>query len=78
MKRKAADAAFKPAMTRIESRQDATTRAALAIIASETAAIEAKTDRLRAARLAREAAAPPELPKAPKRRRASQGASKAR
>ena len=78
MKRKAADAAFKPALTRIESRQDATTRAALAIIASETAAVDAKTDRLRAARLAQEAATPPELPKAGKRRRASQGTAKTR
>ncbi|MBN9022073.1 MAG: hypothetical protein J0H08_08260 [Rhizobiales bacterium] len=69
MKRIPADGVFKPAMTRIESRQDATTRAALAIIASESAAVDAKTDRLRAARLAHEAQNP-EPPKTPKRRRA--------
>ena len=65
----AAEAVFKPALTRIESRQDATTRAAMAIIASESAAVDAKTDRLRAARLAHEAQNPAPA-KTTKRRRA--------
>ena len=70
VKHKTAHAAFKATPSRTESRQDATTRAALAIIASESAATDAKTDRLRAARLAHEAANPPEPAKTTKRPRA--------
>ncbi len=70
MRHRSAEAAFKPKLSRIESRQDATTRAAWTIIATESAAVDAKTERLRAARLAQEANAPPVLPKAKRARRA--------
>ncbi|MFC7051081.1 hypothetical protein ACFQI3_00090 [Hansschlegelia quercus] len=59
------ETAFKP-----EAKGDATTRAARAIIDGEIAQRDAKTARLRAARLAKEAedlaAAPPIVPKATK------------
>jgi len=45
----------RPARTKMESRADVTDAAARAILHSELAAREAKTARLRAARLAREA-----------------------
>ncbi|MBP0574699.1 hypothetical protein J8J27_28725, partial [Mycobacterium tuberculosis] len=45
--------------SKLETKSDATTRAARAIIDLEVAAREAKTERLRAARLARDAAAAP-------------------
>jgi len=45
----------KPARTKMESRADVTDAAARAILHSELAAREAKTARLRAARMAREA-----------------------
>ncbi len=53
---------FKPQPSRMEAKGDATTRAARQIMDSEAAAERAKTARLKAARLAREAveaAAPP-------------------
>lgn len=52
-----ADAPVKPKPSKLESRSDATTEAARNIIGAEVAARIAKTDRLRAARLAQEAAA---------------------
>ena len=50
---------FKPTPSRTEAKSDATTRAAREIIDSEAAARIAKTERLRAARLAREAVETP-------------------
>lgn len=50
-----ADSLFKPKLSASEKKGDATTRAAQAIIDQEADAREAKTERLRAARLAREA-----------------------
>ncbi|WP_428249141.1 hypothetical protein [Ferrovibrio sp.] len=47
---------FKPVPTRTESTRDTTSRVAREIIDSELGAQQAKTDRLRAARLAREQA----------------------
>lgn len=47
-------ALFKPKPSRIETKADATTTAARAIIDSEAAARAAKTEKLRAARLAAE------------------------
>ena len=55
MKNVLADGAFKPKPTTAEAKGDATTRAALTIINGEAAAREAKTERLRKARLAQEA-----------------------
>lgn len=52
-----ADAPVKPKPSKLESRSEATTEAARNIIGAEVAARIAKTDRLRAARLAQEAAA---------------------
>jgi len=46
---------FKPKPTAIETKQDATTRAARQIIDGEAAVREQKTERLRLARLASEA-----------------------
>ena len=46
---------FKAPKSKLEAKADATTRAVREIIAKETAATEAKTKRLREARLAREA-----------------------
>jgi hypothetical protein len=76
MKHRAAEAAFKPKRSRIESRQDATSRAAWAIIATASAAIDAKTARLRAERLASEAMILPVEAK-PGRRRRPNGSSRA-
>lgn len=60
-------AVFKPKSTRTESKAEATTAAAAAIISSEVRAREAKTARLRAARLAQPA--PVVEPAKPKRAR---------
>ena len=49
----------KRAPSRLDARAEATTKAARDIIGQEAAARIAKTERLRAARLAQEAAAPP-------------------
>lgn len=54
-----AAAVFQPKASRQETKADTTTRAAWEIIDSEAAAREAKTQRLRAARLALEAADEP-------------------
>ena len=58
------------AMTRFELAKEQTHSAAMSIIGDETAAREAKVDRLRAARKARDdaEAAQPEAPSAKKRR----------
>lgn len=53
------DTVFPPKPPRNEAKADATTRIAREIIDSEATAREAKTQRLRAARLAQEAAAKP-------------------
>jgi hypothetical protein len=55
MKRPTADTVFKPTLSRTESKNDTTTRVARGIVDTEAAAMIAKTERLRAARLAREA-----------------------
>lgn len=53
---------FKPTPSKLESRADAATRAAREIADHEAKARTAKMERLRAARLAQEAAAPPPAP----------------
>lgn len=67
MKRTLANSVFKPTLSRMESKNDATTRTARGIVDTEAAAMAAKTERLRAARLALEASA--EKPAAPEKRR---------
>ncbi|WP_245418850.1 hypothetical protein [Mesorhizobium sp. WSM3864] len=64
MRNAIAEAVFKPKPTARESKGDATTQAAREIMDKETADRESKTQRLRLARLAKEAAAPAGLPKA--------------
>jgi hypothetical protein len=65
---------FRP--TRTETKADTTTSVAQSIIASETSAREAKVERLRKARLEREAPAAPEAPsKPPRKRTAARGTS---
>jgi hypothetical protein len=59
-------AAFQPKPSRQETKADATTRAAWEIIDGEASAREAKTRRLRAARLAQEEAAAKPVPAARK------------
>lgn len=62
---------FKPARTATESKADATTNAARAILDDEVVRREAKTARLREARLAMEAEAPAkEAPRAKPRKTA--------
>jgi len=70
---------FKPKPTSIESRHDATTKAARAIIDSEAMERETKTERLRAERLALEAkrAASPEASKPVARRGRTRSPAKA-
>ncbi|GAB4064779.1 hypothetical protein KHC28_11795 [Ancylobacter sonchi] len=50
---------FKPNLTRTESKAESVSRVAMSMIEQETAKRDAKTARLREARLAQEAAAPP-------------------
>jgi hypothetical protein len=65
---------FRP--TRTETKADATTSAAQSITASEAAAREAKVERLRKARLEREASAvPAETPKPARKRPATRAKS---
>jgi len=60
---------FKPAASRPEEKGDATTRAARDIMDGEAAARDAKTERLRTARLAKEAMEPvPVVKKTAKKR----------
>ena len=54
---------FKPTPQRSENKADVTTRAARSILIAETAIREAKTERLRKARLAHETTEPPVAPK---------------
>ena len=58
-----ADKIFKPKPSQAELRVDATTRAARAIIDEEANARDAKTERLRVARLAQEATEEPPVEK---------------
>lgn len=53
--------------TRMEAKVDATTKAVREILDKETAVVDAKTERLRAMRLARENAAPAPEPVKPKK-----------
>lgn len=65
---------FRP--TRTETKADTTTSVAQSIIASETSAREAKVERLRKARLEREASeAPKTASKTPRKRMAARGKS---
>lgn len=65
-----ADALFRPARSKAESKHDMTDSAARSIIGAEVARREAKTERLRRARLAmEEAAAAEEKPAAKKKPR---------
>ena len=66
MRNAIAEAMFKPKRSVRESKGDATTQAAREIMDKETAARESKTERLKLARLAKEAAEPVVTPK-PKR-----------
>lgn len=69
-----ADGIFKPKATSAEAKGDMTTRVARSIINEEAAGREAKTAKLRAARLAREeaeAASPPPASKPKARARKS-------
>lgn len=71
-----ADVHVKPKASKLESRSEATTEAARTIIGAEVAARIAKTDRLRAARLAQEAAVaavPAAAAATPSRRRSAAG-----
>jgi hypothetical protein len=69
MKRRSEPSLFKPKLSQTEIRVDATTRAARAIVDEEATARDAKTERLRAARLAQEAIDGPPVQKiAPKKK----------
>jgi len=63
------NAVFQPKPSKQEAKADATTRLVRAIIDNEASAREAKTERLRAARLAHEATAKPVAETAKKVRR---------
>jgi hypothetical protein len=65
------DKIFKPAKSKHETKSDATTKAAWDIIDTEASRRAAKTERLRAARLAQEEAAPPAPPVKKKAQRAA-------
>lgn len=58
MKRMSDQGDFKPKQSRLELKSDAITISVRKIVESETAARNAKTERLRAARLARDAKEP--------------------
>jgi len=58
---------FRPARSKAESKADITNNAARAIIGDEAARREAKTAKLRQARLKQEAAAEPEAKPAPRK-----------
>ncbi|MDX8450953.1 MULTISPECIES: hypothetical protein [Mesorhizobium] len=60
---------FKPNPSRTEAKGDMTSRVARQIVDLEAAARIAKTERLRAARLAQEAEAPAAVPKKPAQKR---------
>ncbi|MBW8908991.1 hypothetical protein AB6802_09310 [Mesorhizobium sp. RCC_202] len=65
---------FKPVPSRTEAKTDATTRVARQIVDLEANARIAKTERLRAARLAQEADAPVVAPKKPAAKRSKKKA----
>ena len=69
MKRMPEPGLFKPAPSRTEAKSDTTSRVARQIVDLEAAARLAKTERLRAARLAQEIEAPVATPKKPARKR---------
>jgi hypothetical protein len=72
VRRSLPESIFKPKPTSSEAKADTTTKVARSIISAEMAAREAKTERLRLARLAQEAqSAPATKAKAPSRRRKS-------
>ncbi|WP_217577563.1 hypothetical protein [Mesorhizobium sp. GbtcB19] len=60
---------FKPVASRTEAKTDMTSRVARQILDLEAKARVAKTERLRAARLAQEADAPVAVPKKPAQKR---------
>ncbi|MGN6772845.1 MAG: hypothetical protein ACTHJQ_23805 [Rhizobiaceae bacterium] len=62
---------FKPKPTASEKKGDVTTRAAQAIMHEEASARDAKTERLRAARLAREATEGPQVQKIPAKKKSA-------
>jgi hypothetical protein len=70
MRRQAETSLFQPKLSQMEKRVDATTRMAQAITDEEASAREAKTARLRAARLAREAAEGPPVQKVARKKKA--------
>jgi hypothetical protein len=73
-----AQAMFKPQPSKAESKNETTTRAAKAIINGEEAQREAKTARLRAARVAREEAeAAAQVEPAPRKKPVRRAAAKA-
>lgn len=75
MKRRSEPSLFQPKLSSAETKGEVTTRAALAIIDEEANSREAKTERLRAARLQKEAIEGPvpikEIPEKKKTRRRS-------
>lgn len=56
------DASFKPSLSRAESKADSVSRIAMSMVEQEIVKRDAKTARLREARLAREAATQAEAP----------------
>ncbi|WP_246506713.1 hypothetical protein [Mesorhizobium silamurunense] len=73
MKRIPEPGLFKPNPSRTEAKGDMTSRVARQIVDLEAAARIAKTERLRAARLAQEAEVPAAAPKKPARKRQAKG-----
>lgn len=69
MKAKGEPGVFRPTMSKMETRTDTTTRVAREIVDGEAAARVRQMERLRAARLEREAAAEPVAPGKAKTRR---------
>jgi hypothetical protein len=71
MKRRSEPSLFQPKLSQTEIRVDATTRAARAIVEEEANARDAKTERLRAARLAQEAIDGPPMQKIASKKKTS-------
>jgi len=65
------DNLFQPPPSKFEAKSDATTRVAKAMIEQEAASREAKTARLREARLAMEASQPEPAPAKPRARKST-------
>jgi hypothetical protein len=72
MKRQPEPSLFKPKLSQSELKVDATTRAARAIIDEEANARDAKTERLRAARLARQETEGPPVQKISEKKKTRQ------